>query len=86
MVVHGPIECKGCNSIFCKECLDPWTAKNEHCPKKCKGSERVEFGSMHRFAKTELESMKFKCKSPNCDKVNKYSKALHHITTCEQQF
>lgn len=40
---------------------------------------------MHRFARQELESLKFKCKSPNCNKLNKYSAALSHIHTCEQQ-
>ena len=51
MVVFDPTECKSCNSLFCKECLEPWTANNEHCPKKCKGNEAVEFGNIHRFAK-----------------------------------
>lgn len=63
MIVKDPTECKGCNSLFCVECLAPWTANNEHCPKKCQGNNKVEFGSVHRFAKQELESMKFKCKS-----------------------
>lgn len=85
MVVKDPLECKGCDSLFCKECLEPWTSKNEHCPKKCKGNEAVEFGTMHRFAKQELQALKFKCKSPNCDKVHKYADALAHIHTCEHQ-
>jgi len=51
MVVADPTECKGCNSLFCTECLAPWTANNEHCPKKCNGCDPVEFGTIHRFAK-----------------------------------
>ena len=84
MVVHDPTECKSCNSLFCQECLAPWTASNEHCPKKCKGNDAVEFGDIHRFAKQELESMKFKCKNPKCDSINKYAAALAHIKTCDQ--
>lgn len=29
--------------------------------------------------------MKFKCKNPNCDKINKYGDALKHINTCDYQ-
>lgn len=70
MVVNEPMECKGCDSLFCQECLEPWFRNNSHCPKKCKGNEAVEFGTMHRFAKQELEALKFKCKEANCDEVN----------------
>lgn len=55
MVVLEPMECRGCESQFCKECIQPWLAKNQHCPKKCKGNDAVEFGGMHRFVKQELE-------------------------------
>jgi hypothetical protein len=84
MVVHEPVECKSCDSLFCAECLDPWVSKNEHCPKKCKGNQAVEFGAMHRFAKQELESLKFKCKSAKCQSVDKYGAALKHIHSCSE--
>ena len=51
MVVKDPIECKNCDTLFCQECLEPWTKSNDHCPKKCKGNEAVEYGPIHRFAK-----------------------------------
>lgn len=61
MVVKDPVECKNCDTLFCQECLEPWTQSNKHCPKKCKGNEPVEYGPIHRFAKQELESLQFKC-------------------------
>lgn len=35
MVVKGPLECSGCQTLFCSDCIDPWRQNNSHCPKKC---------------------------------------------------
>ena len=41
LVVREPMECSGCQSLICRECIDPWRARNNSCPKKCKGNEEV---------------------------------------------
>ena len=48
-VVTNPLECDGCQSLFCKDCIDPWRSNNESCPKKCRGNEAVEYNKVHRF-------------------------------------
>lgn len=35
MVVKDPLECNGCQTLFCEDCIDPWRQNNSHCPKKC---------------------------------------------------
>ena len=77
-VVRDPLECTGCQSLFCKDCIDPWRRSNEMCPKKCKGNDAVEFKTVHRFVHQELSDLKFKCKS--CENVEAYDGALKHLT------
>lgn len=54
MVVMDPLECSGCQTLFCTSCIDPWRANNDCCPKKCKGNEEVEFREVHRYINQEL--------------------------------
>ncbi len=49
MIVRDSLECSSCSSLFCTDCINPWRSKNESCPKKCKGSDGVEFNKIHRF-------------------------------------
>lgn len=81
-VVRDPLECSGCQSVFCTRCIEPWREKNEHCPKKCKGNDSVEWREMHRMVKQDLLSLKFKCNNNQCSSVNTYEAALGHLETC----
>lgn len=82
-VVFEPVECGGCSSVFCAECIIPWQQKNNSCPKKCKGNDEVEWRQMHRLVNEDLKSLEFKCENAGCCKVNKYEEAMLHKKTCE---
>ena len=32
-----PIECVGCENLFCKSCIQDWLKKHNECPFKCPG-------------------------------------------------
>lgn len=51
MVVKDPVECDGCQSVFCGPCIQPWRANNKSCPKRCQGNEDVDISPMHRYVK-----------------------------------
>ena len=84
-VVIDPKECSGCQSLFCKKCIEPWLERgNNHCPKKCKGNEEVEFKEVHRFVMNELHELLFKCQNHGCGQQNTYQAAISHFKRCEQ--
>ena len=84
LVVRDPVECGNCNSLFCRECIDPWRVNNSSCPKKCKGNDEVTFGGVHRYVSAELSDLKFKCINEHCNESNNYHKAVHHMSNCQQ--
>lgn len=86
MVVKDPLECSGCQTLFCTACIDPWRASNGHCPKKCQGNDDVEFRAVHRYVSQELLSLKFKCFNPGCNQVNEHNKAIEHLKNCDKLF
>ena len=83
LVVKGPTECGSCQSLFCTECISPWRVKNQSCPKKCKGNERVEFREVHRYVMNCLNMLKFKCRNEHCDETHHYTEAMDHLASCD---
>lgn len=86
MVVRQPTECSGCQSLFCAECIQPWAASHDSCPKKCRGDGAVEFKDVHRYVKQDLLSLQFKCGLPECDFKGAYQAAMDHKKTCAFQY
>lgn len=86
MIVKDPLECDSCQSLFCSQCLAPWRASNRSCPKKCQGSNDVEFKNLHRYVKGELMLLRFKCGLGDCDFEGTYEEAMAHKFTCKNQF
>lgn len=60
-VVNHPVECSSCDTPFCALCIEPWAAKNDSCPKKCRGNDAITFKQLNRYVAQELNEMKFKC-------------------------
>lgn len=83
MVVLEPVECSGCQSVFCAECIVPWKEKNDSCPKKCQGNEAIEWRQLHRLVNEDLKNLEFKCENAGCESVNCYQKAIEHKNLCE---
>ena len=62
-VILEPRECQKCQTAFCKKCIDTWIAQcplenATRCPIRCVGTS---FLPIHRFAKQELLTQKFRC-------------------------
>ena len=78
-IVNNPVECKECQSIFCKECWDQLKILGKGCPMRCQKSE---IQKANQFVFDVLKKLKFKC--PICDHGGlSYEKFLQHYNVCE---
>ena len=78
-VVLDPTECSGCESLYCRGCLN---RKDMACPKRCGGSS---YQKVNRFIMNTLNKMEFKCQfsGKGCDRVVKYEEYSKHVQSCE---
>lgn len=86
LIVLNPKECHHCNSLFCSDCLDEWTANNDHCPKNCNGTtglDAVTFKQINRYVQFDLQNIEFKCKFKACGYKGLYEDALNHTICCK---
>lgn len=54
-VIVDPIECKQCDSLYCKRCLKKNSLK---CPKRC---DKKQYGKPNRFVMDLLNQTRFRC-------------------------
>eukprot|EP00347_Sterkiella_histriomuscorum_P015860 403355409 len=79
-VVLDPTECRECQSLYCKGCLQQSHMK---CPMRCSG---LEYQPLNRFVKCSLEKTSFKCQNyPACREVIKYVNYSKHYEECENE-
>ena len=59
-IVNNPLECKGCDSLICKDCI-PVEDEEQQCP-GCQKGEKVQFGKVFGFVMKALQNLNFDCK------------------------
>ena len=76
-LVKDPVECKGCQTIYCKECWDQLKIAGKGCVMRC--TSNVE--KANRFLFDILKRLKLKC--PICEEGGlNYPKFLLHYDCC----
>jgi hypothetical protein len=76
-LVKEPVECKGCQSIYCKECWDQLKIAGKGCVMRC--TKPVE--KANKFLFEILKKLKLKC--PICEEGGlSYPKFLLHYDCC----
>ena len=76
-LVKEPVECQGCQSIYCKECWEQLKIAGKGCVMRCK--EKVE--KANKFLFDILKRLKLKC--PICEEGGlNYPKFLLHYDCC----
>ena len=76
-LVKDPVECKGCQSIYCKECWEQLKIAGKGCVMRC--TAKVE--KANRFLFDILKRLKLKC--PICEEGGlNYPKFLLHYDCC----
>ena len=76
-LVKEPVECKGCQSIYCKECWEQLKIAGKGCVMRC--TKPVE--KANKFLIEILKKLKFKC--PICEEGGlSYPKFLLHYDCC----
>ena len=83
MIVKDPVDCRECDTTFCKECCDQVISKGKPCPKKCAENEKFTYKKINRNVKLLLSESKYKCNIGDCDKIFEYDGAMQHLNSCE---
>ena len=79
IVAPFPMECPGCNSLFCEGCVRmqrSWTCTVQSCRSRMQPTE------MHRSVKEILELVTFVC--PGCNEKKRYQAFFDHVQSCGQ--
>ncbi|CDW83237.1 UNKNOWN [Stylonychia lemnae] len=78
-VVLQPVECRECQSLYCKDCL---ASPDVKCPKMCGGNE---YSKINRIVMNTLNKMNFKCQNnPKCEDKITYENYYKHYSECEK--
>eukprot|EP00347_Sterkiella_histriomuscorum_P004689 403359482 len=76
-VVFDPVECKSCQNLYCKQCIDKSRYK---CPNKC---DNAQFQTIHRLLRNVLNKMTFRCQNyPRCFVQLRYDQYKQHYDKC----
>lgn len=74
-----PLECPGCNSLYCENCVRiqrSWSCTLPTC------KSRVQPVEMHRSVKEVLELINFQC--PGCNEKKRYQQFFEHVRSCDK--
>ena len=67
-IVFNPIKCKGCETLFCKNCFmanrSKYCKNKMNCYKKCGSSEY--FWKLDKLEQSILNALIFECQDPEC--------------------
>ena len=86
-VIFKPVECKSCETAFCKTCMDDWLDKclkkgqPQSCPNRC---DHFIIGPIHRVFKDILNKRKVVCPNRKCQEEVKYEDLITHIKKCNE--
>ena len=73
-MVEDMVCCSECETNYCRECIEAWAKKNEHCP-NCR--ERLSFGGkVSRKLQNLLDQCRFEC----CGQVFAFEERHKHFT------
>lgn len=72
-IMIDPIQCQGCDSCYCKDCIDDYSKSHPTCPTGCSGGAIKE----SRMMKNILSGLKFKCKN-GCEEEIPYLQLREH--------
>ena len=79
VVAPYPLECPGCNSLFCENCVR--MVRNWSCTvQNCRSS--IAPTKMNRSVHEILELLMFNC--PGCNERKRYAAFFEHVTHCER--
>ena len=75
-ILINPVMCMKCQNVFCKNCINEWTKKDDKCPNRC-----TEPNYQKCLGKNDiLSKLKFKCEA--CENIIKYDEAKKHLKSC----
>ncbi len=81
-LVMEPIECKNCNKLFCKECIETWLKKSNECPNKHLFSKKI---GLDDWIKPALDRIFIKCPFQHCNNSYAYSQWKNHTKKCNSK-
>ena len=73
-VLLDPVECSGCQTNFCSECIHAWQARSSECPNRCK----LVLQPCHRAFKNLLMRLKLRCSAKDCQETLTLENVLRH--------
>ncbi|CAG9323856.1 unnamed protein product [Blepharisma stoltei] len=76
-----PLECKGCDNLFCKECLLLWFRVTEklECPHRC---EKLYFSTVDHTLARLTRCVTTKCRNENCSYQGSIDEVTKHEELC----
>jgi hypothetical protein len=78
-VVLEPIECKDCQTLYCKACI---RKPDMECPKRCGGKE---YTKVHRLVMNTINKLTFKCNKGICSETIAYEYYAEHFRKCDKK-
>ena len=72
-VVIDPLQCRSCENVFCRSCIEEWKKKSNTCPYKCQDFTLKE----NKIFNSIIANLKFKC-SNGCDEAIPYLELSEH--------
>ena len=84
-VIILPLMCGECEHLFCSNCIKEWLKKNDYCPFKCRGNNKMELKEIPKSIKKLYNSLKIRCSKASCTKILELGELLEHEYNCSNQ-
>ena len=81
-LVMEPVECKNCNKLFCKECIESWLKGSNKCPNQHIFSKKERLDD---WVKNALDRIFLNCPFKNCNSSYAHSQWKNHIKKCQSK-
>ena len=77
-LLNNPRMCTGCETPFCKKCIEDWKSKNNSCPNRC---EPFMLKDISKALKNLLDKVFLKCKNGCSVSLLEFNK---HQSNCKE--
>jgi len=80
-ILYDPISCKGCDNLFCTNCIEEWKKFSDICPNQCElVLKPINFTVSNMLGKVKLKCLNNK---KGCCSIIFYKDLKKHIEDCE---
>ena len=67
MIVRDPVDCKECDTTFCRLCAEGIIKLQQSCPIRCSEGKIFEYKNVNRRVKAMLIESRYECNDEKCN-------------------